>query len=275
MISIARLLSWLYVAAFIGVGISYGKFYFFHFVAFPTMFLLLYYVFFSPRIVTKQKGYTFFYFFCGWSFLSILWSLNKSYSLIYLFYLFCGGIILCSTMYWMNSLNMQLRIFKSLIYVVSADILFSLLEVFTQFRLPISPFSKWLSFFGRSSANFISENTMLYVKSTPTGFHWNPNNLSAVMIMVLPFFLFSSKKRIKFLGALTILLLIIAAGSRGCFLAYLLTLFVWGLTFSPKRAIKMLFFYLPISLFLLSCILNIPQIKQSRKYRMCFHPFQH
>lgn len=267
MINTTRLLSLLYITAFIGVGISYGKLYLFHLTAIPIMFSLFLFWGTSSHVFTlPKKNCCFFYFFFGWHCLSLIWSLNKKYTFMFLFYLICGAIILFSAIYWMDNLNKQLRVFKSLTSIVIVDIIFSLFEVFTPFRLPISPYFKWLTFFGRTQEKVVfSEKITEYLNSTPTGFHWNPNNLAAVMIMVLPFFLFSSKKIIRYIGGFIIFILIIASGSRGCFLAYILTLLFWSCAFSAKRAFKTLFLYLPLFLFLGLCLLNIPQIKHFSK----------
>lgn len=262
-INTTHLVSILYILAFIGPGVSYGKLYLFHVALVPVMILLHFSVTASNRYsLIPSRGWRFYVFFFVWYVLSVFWSINRTYSYVYLGYLFFGGIIIFSALYWMDSFYKQTRVFKALVVVALADIGFSVLEVISRFRLPVSPFSKYLDLVGRGGQGGI---VTAYTSSMPTGFHWNPNNLAGVMIIILPFFLFSPKKWVRFAGSLTILLLIIAAGSRGCLLAYIITLIIWGFAYSAKRAFKIFFFYLPIGVFLGVLFLNIPQIANNKK----------
>lgn len=259
-----RLVSALFVSAFIGPGVSYGYLYLFHLIALPAVFLLLYSIIASKKVLSIPKnGWKFFLLFFAWYSVSILWSPNKVYSLVYITYIAFGGFIMFAALYWVNDFNKQVRVFKAITWVALADILFSLLEVFTQFRLPVSLFSRWLSLFGRADQGKLTDAA--YFNSMPTGFHWNPNNLAGVMVMILPFFLFSRKKWVRFSGGIIVLILVLAAGSRGGLIAYILTLILWGIMYSPKGTLKFVFVYAPLCVFMIALILSFPQVRNNEK----------
>jgi O-Antigen ligase len=235
------------ISATFGVGISYSKLYLFHIFAVLLLLAHLYLNNFKIKYLSESKSkHQFFLFMFIWYLFTILWALNKTLSFTYLFYIVCGLIIIYSMTYYVSNINKQYQIFNVIKYIIILEIIFSLLEIFTSFRLPISPFSPLVSYFGREMtiSNNLSSDVLAIMYSNPTGFRWNPNELAATMIIVLPFFLFSNKIVIKYIGIASISMIIVSTGSRVSMIALVLELIIWSLLFSIKRTFLLLGFCL-------------------------------
>jgi teichuronic acid biosynthesis protein TuaE len=166
----------------------------------------------------------------------------------------------------MKNIEIQNRIFRILSIVFIVEIIFSLLEAFTSFRLPISPFSNYIIYFGRNvDLSELSENVMSYILQSPTGFQWNPNNLAITFLIIYPFFLLYKDKLIKFLGISSILVLIIMCGSRGVFIAFSFMVFVY-MFFLSKKKFLIYFSVLPLSIILF--IISFDNLKNSENDRI-------
>jgi hypothetical protein len=127
-----------------------------------------------------------------------------------------------------------------LLVVLGIEAAIGLLESFTAFRYPISPQSPLVEHFGRQmllQASDWDKRSMAVITSYPTGFRWNPNNLSVVLNMFLPFILMRRNVWIKVAGASIILILIVASSSKINLLAWILMVVVYALAFSKRRGI--------------------------------------
>jgi teichuronic acid biosynthesis protein TuaE len=202
-----------------------------------------------------------------WYVLSIIWSINVSYTIHYLFYIVCGLSIVLTLIYYLKDLQTQEKLFKILSIVFIIEITFSLLEAFTDFRLPISPFSQYISYFGRSMKidTDLDMSIVSIVMQSPTGFQWNPNNLSVTMLIIMPFFLLSPNTKVKYLGMLSVFSIIIMTGSRGVFIAFTFVLFLYMLVLSKKR---FLIFSSILPIVLILFISNIDTLKQSQNSKI-------
>ena len=204
----------------IGVGISYGDLYLFHII----LGVLILFSFKLLRVNNYKVNLNFFtknyiYFliiFFLWYFLSIFWSLNKIYTIQYLFYIFCGVAIVFTVLINFSSKEKLLRALKIAGFAFCIEIILSLLESLTTFRLPISPFSNIVTFFGREPSLQPALDSFLIPSSIqpPTGFQWNPNDLAITMIMLIPFFLFSKNNFVKWFAIIAISIIIIMTSSR-------------------------------------------------------------
>jgi len=204
----------------IGVGISYGDLYLFHII----LGLLILFSFKLLRVNKYKINLNFFtknyiYFliiFFLWYFLSIFWSLNKIYTIQYLFYIFCGVAIVLTVLINFSSKEKLLRALKIAGFAFSVEIILSLLESLTKFRLPISPFSNIVTFFGRepSLQPTLDSFSIPSLIQPPTGFQWNPNDLAITMIMLTPFFLFLKNNFVKWFAIIAISIIIIMTSSR-------------------------------------------------------------
>jgi teichuronic acid biosynthesis protein TuaE len=223
----------------IGCAVSYSKLYLFHIavaILFGFDFLLVLKNNFKIKINQHPtRLHLFLYWMIFWYALSIVWSKNPESSAVYVFYIFLGLVITTTMARFGDGIDSLRKAFKILGVFFVIEICLSLLEVFTPFRLPVSPYSNYLSMFGRSLADVdfaINRNST----SMPTGFQWNPNNLATTMTMILPFFLLHKRKIVNYAGAISVIVLVLAAGSRGNILAICFLMFVYLYLLNGKRA---------------------------------------
>jgi len=202
--------------ALLGVAVSYSKIYLFH----------LSFIFVGYLIIAKYgfkvilnkyptKLHLFFFFIFIWYALSIIWSINTIYSIRYLFYVFIGSSISFIIVLWLDNREKLRLALKMMAAVVIIEIFFSLLEAFTRFRLPVSPFSFISGYFGRpDSLHCFTYKELESILITPTGFRWNPNNLGIMMSLALPFFLISKNPYLKYLASVALFVIVVMTGSR-------------------------------------------------------------
>jgi teichuronic acid biosynthesis protein TuaE len=142
-------------------------------------------------------------------------------------------------------------LFKTIGAVLLIDLFFALLESFTSFRLPVSPYSSLLPYFGKEAVNFSAFDNLLVYSDfrPPTGFHWNTNNLAIGMMMALPFFLCSHQIIVKALGTLAILIITVLAASRAVFLGLIIILCLYLVVVKKKIATLSLIWMAILGLF--------------------------
>lgn len=205
----------------IGVAISYKKIYLFHILGTLVFTYFILKVFKNNFIIKYPKLPTrlhyIFYFFFFWYLFSIIWSLHQFYSIIYMVYVTSGIFFSLTIVYYVNFDEIKLKkVFKISAYVFSVLIFISLLEIFTSFRLPHSPYPS--------------------TYDIASGFFGNQNNLATTMTMILPFFLFSYNLSIKYIGTILIVLIVFVSFSRTNILAIIFIIFTY--LFAYKKNIK-------------------------------------
>jgi teichuronic acid biosynthesis protein TuaE len=156
---------------------------------------------------------------------------------MYIFYIFCGISIVFVIIYNSTSLEKLSDIFKVLAAMFIFEIIIALLEAFNIIRLPVSPYSRYVEYFGRSTALTpdLPLNLQILYSHTPTGFHWNQNNLAFVMNIILPFFLFAKNFKLKFFGAISIFFIIYSTESRGNIVAFFIIIAIFLLSLNKYK----------------------------------------
>ena len=242
-------------SAVIGIGISYGDFYLFHFfLFFLFMVLLVQWKNLNLKLpFTKRFGNydLLFLVMFVWYAISILWAPDIGYAGKYIFYIFCGISISMTIIYFSKTGEKLNALFKTIGAVLLIDLFFALLESFTSFRLPVSPYSSLLPYFGKEAVNFSAFDNLLVYSDfrPPTGFHWNTNNLAIGMMMALPFFLCSHQIIVKALGTLAILIITVLAASRAVFLGLIIILCLYLVVVKKKIATLSLIWMAILGLF--------------------------
>tara|TARA_Y100000741_G_C18260151_1_gene560263 strand:+ start:453 stop:1751 length:1299 start_codon:yes stop_codon:yes gene_type:complete len=258
-------------SAVIGVSISYADFYMFHF----ALFLLAFFWFYEFREEGYKLNIKIFsetnilvpFILLFWYVISLLWAPDILLGLKYIFYIFCGLILVVNIVYYSSSKEATNKLFKFLSYLIVLNIIIGLFESFTFFRMPISSYSPLSIFFGKEPINYSPfDNIINYsMFNPPTGFHWNTNDMAICVLIALPFFLCSSKFYVKIFGVSAITTLIIMAASRAVFLGLVLT-FILYLIFIKKRIGTLLTFWLVSFAFIWSMSLlrtsNNPRINE-------------
>jgi teichuronic acid biosynthesis protein TuaE len=246
-----RIIHILLASAVIGVAISYSKLYLFHIV----LVVLLIYLFFDwvrSRLVIPAmptKLHYIFYLMFLWTFISIAWSVSLNHTINYLFYIFCGTSLVLSVIFYARDLERQRKVFTVLGIFFMIEIIFSLMEALTDFRLPVSPFSFIVEEFGREMKVDLTapQNVLDIVFAMPTGFQWNSNNLAATMNIILPFFLFHRNIITRWLGAAAIFVIISYSTSRGNMIALVAVFTLWLIFYqSSRRLINLSLLIIPV-----------------------------
>lgn len=246
-------------SAFIGLGISFGKIYAFHLVFFVSLLVfpfkkVKYFFLNKPAFITVFPALMFLFYL-----LSMFWSPNLFYSIQYLGYLFFGVAIIYITFFSVNNIKQLKNVLIVLGSVLLVELLICLLEMYSSFRYPISPYSKLVTYFGHGYK--IDQNLSSSVKSlllsVPTGFHWNPNNLATLLSLALPFTLLSTNKWIKYLGSLLLLFVLGATNSRGVMLSVsIIILFIFLKEFIVSKKVFLAIMSLCLILFIVPNKLN-------------------
>lgn len=210
--------------AVIGLAISYKKLYLLHFaMLLAGAWTVVYPSPGSLRDPTRPYSsyHWFFAFFFGWFALSITWSIDRIQSVLYVIYILIGsGVSLLIIKYVRN----DLRHFESLVRVARiwfcVDLLVGLLESLKFMRLPVSKYSIYGDW--EDTAMTLAAYQAESLATRPTAFHWNPNNYSAAMLMLLPFFLLHRRFSVMLVGTVLIGQQLLFAGSRASLIGYVI-----------------------------------------------------
>lgn len=262
-------------SAVLGPGIGYSHLYLFHIclvVLISSWGILnlsgVKQLFIKPKTLLPS----FFLLMIAWYMLGLCWSIEPTYTLRYLVYIFFGVAIVYVILGRAVSEESYQSIYDVLKWVFVLEIVIAIMEIFTSFRLPTSPFSEYASLFDRKATDFglFEDEAVEYIKSMPTAFQGNPNNLAVVMATIMPFFLFYPRLIVKVIGSLSVLLIIIMAGSRGAFIGAAFGMALYIAITHFKRFLILLFFGI-LALSLL--IAGIDKLKTSEYKRVAEFAF--
>ncbi len=259
----------LLISSIIGVSVSFSDFYLFHFILIIVSVLVVFQIKdnrYKLNIeILKNKYIQVLISIFLWYLVSLFWTPKFELGVKYIFYLICGISIVLSVTYFSKNINNLNKLFKAISIVIFVEIIISLFESFTAFRMPISSYSPLAVYFGKDPINFSDIDSLLMYKfmQPPTGLRWNTNDLAVCMVIALPFFLCSKKTLIKFLGASAIITIIIMTASRASFLGLVLIISLY-LIFIKKR-IGTLFLVWFSSILL---VFGMIQLKESQNPRL-------
>jgi hypothetical protein len=212
---------------YVGQGISYGPLCLFHLVL-PIYFANELRLGWNWYLLFKKDTLPIHLFYLIIFGVSLLHPLNYSY----LYYYTLGYFVFCLLWTKRDFIFTNFKVlFFFLMLLFSLDVILATLEFLTPFRYPISKLSEINHLFGRVHNMFIDGTecfNLNYVLSSPTGFHWNQNNLAFVFLVFFPFtFLFKNswwKNGIRML----LFILILSTGSRlGFYAAVFIYFFIW------------------------------------------------
>lgn len=242
-------------SAVLGIAISYGDIYFFHVMMAAMLGFGIIKIKgkkFQLSLASIRNNHSLFLLILFvWYGFSLIWAPDVIAGLKYLFYIGCGIIITFTIIKYGNSQSRIQSMFKVLSLLFIIEIGIALLESFTSFRLPISPYSSYHTFFGKESVDFFAfDSPFAYADfQPPTGFHWNTNNLAITMVMILPFFLCSQRLWIKLLGGSAITLITVLAASRAVFLGLILVICIYFIFIKKQMGTLVLIWATIIGLF--------------------------
>jgi hypothetical protein len=215
----------LILSLFVGQGISYGHLCLFHFTI-PLYFLNELRTGLKWKLLFEKNALPIHLFYLIVFGISLLHPLNYSYLYFY------GLSYLIFSLLWIKKdfivANYRLILFFFLgLFILDLNIAF--LEFLTSFRYPISRLSTINHWFGREY-NFFASGTECfdwnYVLSSPTGLHWNQNNLAFVLIIFFSFTFLIKNGWLKNILRTIVIILVVSAGARLGFYALILLYFI-------------------------------------------------
>jgi len=258
------------ISAVLGSGVGYGPIYLFH-LAVVMLLLGLFSLAFSGRntCLVKPRSYFFYFliFMFYWYLIGIIWSIEPIYTLRYLVYITLGISVVFVVTAWSTNEDRYQSVFNIIKWIFLFEIFISLLEIFTPFRWPISPYSEYAHIFNRQGTDFdlFSDEVVYLIKLAPTGFAGNPNNLALTLVTILPFFLFSKQWIVKLLGLTAILIITVFTGSRGAFIALLFGMMVYLFI---KNKLVFIAIIISLALLISNLMVAIELLKNSENKRI-------
>jgi hypothetical protein len=241
----------------IGVGISFKNLYLFHFAIPLFLFYLLVNKNFKSQLkpILLRKINLSFIGILIVLIISILWAESKVAAVNYIIQ-YCVGISIVFALQFFIQTKSQLNFYLKYVggTLLSLLILIGLLESFTPFRWPVSAYSDFNEFFGRSDLiSNLREIELIkgYSDASPSVFFWNTNNLAYFIGMILPFFLNWKWKNV--LVVVLLVLLLLFSGSK----IIVMLLLASTMFYVFKNQIKLLFIIL-IGFIIVTPILSFP-----------------
>ncbi len=202
----------------LGSVLGYGKVYAFH-----LLLILFYFILIKKFNLITNKYTVSFLIFIFFATLSIAWAPNKINGaldvVLFLFQFSC----IAAVIFRVKLTNELESNFKIIFNVLLANLYIGILEIIGIMRMPMSFYSPYANFFGRTGYQIagLSEDAVRKLAQTPTGFNYNPNNFCFVMLLFLPFCYFSKSKIFRATHTPLIIFCILMTGSRGGLLALL------------------------------------------------------
>jgi teichuronic acid biosynthesis protein TuaE len=230
-----------FIAALLHVSISYGQVYLLHIALVALLLRAALIASENDRVgVTRPQGAMEL---CAAAFvamytLSWVWSIDHLHAVPYLGYMFIGVTITLATALLCSSREGLVRLLRVAAIIEVIHIVICMLEIFTPFRLPVSPFSHYASLFGRTDKLETLEATDAILQQllrSPTGFHWNPNNLAVAMVIVLGFVINVRRPFWRWTGVISIITIIAYTASRASVIGILVVFAVYILVLSHRR----------------------------------------
>uniref|UniRef100_UPI0035ADD441 O-antigen ligase family protein n=1 Tax=Hylemonella sp. TaxID=2066020 RepID=UPI0035ADD441 len=184
--------------------------------------------------------------FGGWYFLSGAWALNGWYWARYMGYLMLGGGLLLAVVCCAPSEDAYSRVLRALKLAFLFALMLGLLEAFTSFRWPTSPYSDHAPVFAREAIDYsrFERDAQAMLRSSPTSLWGNPNAFALAMVMVSPYFMLHSRRWLGLLGLTAISVVVIMTGSRGAMAGYLVGLALCLLWLRYEHVVALIFLVL-------------------------------
>ena len=212
------------LSAFIGIAVSYDKVYLYH----VLVCLCILYAAINFRKLKPfesiNKLNSVFLILSLWLVSSFFWIENTAtyfkFNIQYVLGILCFYFIHV----FIRDQKSYNRVLKLLSYAFIVHVMISLLEAFTKFRLPISPMSKFISFFRHDQSLIQNLSYPSFYEHYPTSFFWHPNNLALVTICSLPLFLNNEKIKplLKLLLWILTCVIIVKAGAKAMLVIFVI-----------------------------------------------------
>lgn len=214
------------MSGLIGYALSFYSVYLFHLI----IIIFLIYVFFINRELSVRtlKIILPIIIFFLYSAFTLFWVRNLELGLVNLFYILCGLFavvfsVICSK----DEYKLQ-KTYKLIVVLAAINFLIGFFESLGFFRLPMSPYSAYASFFGYKASDLSGFYAYQVdsILSRPTGFNGNPNTFGFVFIITFPF-LFFYNNLLKCISLVLLVFFNFYLQSRGVFIATILFFLIY------------------------------------------------
>jgi teichuronic acid biosynthesis protein TuaE len=202
----------------LGPGVSYGGLYLFHAVLLGVLLIVSINAELRSRFISTVKNPLNLILLCAlaWISLSFVWAESKSYAWLNIVQFSIGILIILLCQVFIQSKKTFIYFKEKILFPLLLLVLaISLLEIYTDFRWPISSISFNNHWFGRENVimeNIKTERIPGYLYTSPTAFFWNPNNLAVFLCLFIPFIMKNNWK--YYLLFVVTLIVITHTGSR-------------------------------------------------------------
>lgn len=198
------------IAAFIGPAISYANIYLFHVLALIIgLKIISNFSYVKKNFDQNIKINWVWIIILIYSFLSVSWAPYLDDAIKYCGFLICGSFLLFTSTTFIDNEEKFTKVFKLLSIFYLVHLAIALLEIFTDFRWPISEYSHLAPIFGKTTWDFPA-----FFNNYPTSFFWHQNNFALACLISLPF-ITKIKHRILSLSMITTTLIVILySGSK-------------------------------------------------------------
>lgn len=220
-----------------GPGLGYGPVYLFHLVL-ATCWVWLLFTDGASGIIAGLRGSRGTLLFMGlslaWWCASLLWAPDLREGLLAVIYWSLGFALILALLLLIKDGPLLRTALHSACAAIVIEVVVAVLEVLTPLRWPISRLAEHAALFGRPSdvaALLVEEGSADYLASSPTGFHWNENDLAALVLLVLPFFFMARRWWVWLVATGLTGWIIVSSGARlgwaGLLVAMVAVLLVW------------------------------------------------
>lgn len=225
MISMQLVRKLLVLFAMVGYSAGYSSFYVFHAFLVVWAFLAFGKSSIQVRSFSIRKIYAAAFFFLFYCALTVFWIDDLIIWSRYLFYYACGVSVLLAVVQACRDEDGFYQIFEVCAAVSVLNLAIGVMESTGYFRFPTSPYSPYVSLFGRSPSDLsgLSDFSLSVVSRKPTGLNWNPNNFGFFVVLCFPFFLLKNR-RFAFFASLVFFWLAFSVGSKGMFVSGIIAL---------------------------------------------------
>ena len=238
------------ISFIIGSGIAYVKFRLFHLICIAG---IVDYIF-NFRKIKMEKWDIPFLLFVGWECLSFFWASDKLLSLRYIFCIANGALLLFLSRNYIEQTKVEpSKIFNIIFRFNFFMMFFAALEILGVFRWPFNFYSP--IFYNHNVSELLEIYKtdlagLAFLKSLPSVFFWNSNDLCFYLISTLPFLLLTKIKEVwfKYFYILFALIILVANTGRSTLLGAILFLGLGLFFFDRSKKFKSFLFTLFIGL---------------------------
>ena len=233
-------------SAMCGPGWSYGPVYLFH----PVLLVAWVWLIRTDgldgllALIRDQRGVLLPMGLClAWWSASLCWSVDLGEAMASVVLWWMGAALVLAVLLLVRNGALLRTALRAAGTAIVVELFVAVLEITTPFRWPISRLSDHAARFGHPTdiaALLVEPGSAGYLATSPTGFHWNENDLAALVLLALPFFFLSRRWWVWILAAGLTGWIVIATGARLGWAGLLLAMVALLVGWKGRRGVALL-----------------------------------